>query len=216
MGAGRRRWIAAVSAATLLAPTTAVAADISVPACSKAIPGTRTVEVRGTGFRPNEVVSLEADGDFFGRAVTDATGAFRDALLPPSFSSARRMTQTFELSAVDADGRAATAPMRVTRVNAVLPRRARPGSEVRMRVYGFDVGRDVYLHVRRNGRTRGTFRIGRAGSPCGSASRRLKYMPLRRWSSGTYVYEFQQSPRFRSDRLSVQQPVSVVRNAAAG
>jgi hypothetical protein len=216
MGAGRRRWLAAASSVGLLVPATAQAGEIVVPACSKAIPGVRTIQVTGTGFPPDEVVSLDADGELFGRTVADATGTFRDALLAPPFSSPRRMIQTFELSAFDADGRTATTRLRVTRIDAVLPRRARPASEVRMRVYGFEVGRAVYLHVRRGGRTRGSFLVGRAAAPCGTASRRLRYMPLRRWRSGTYTYAFQQSRRFRDDLLSVQQPVSVIRNPARG
>jgi hypothetical protein len=48
------------------------------------------------------------------------------------------------------------------------------------------------------------------------ASRRLRYMPLRRWSTGTYTYEFQQSKRFQADRPRVQLRISIVRTVRAG
>ena len=62
------------------------------------------------------------------------------------------------------------------------------------------VGRSLYLHIRRGGRTKGTFRIGRASGACGLTSRRLRYMPLRRWSTGTYDYWFSNTSRFRKSR----------------
>jgi hypothetical protein len=104
--------------------------------------------------------------------------------------------------------------MRVTKVGADLPQRARPTSRVRMRVFGFQPGRTVFLHVRRGGRTRGTFRIGVPAAPCGTAARRLRYMPLRRWSTGSYTYEFQQSKRFDRKKPRVQLRVSLFRSAA--
>jgi hypothetical protein len=194
----------------------AQAAQLVVPPCSATLPATKTIPVRGTGFAPNQVVQLTADGQSFGSATTDAAGNFQDAFFGPTFSSPRRMLQTFQLAATDPAGGTATVPMRVTRVSATLPDRARPGSRVRMRVHGFAPGKTVYLHVRRGGRTRGSFRIGRPAAPCGTASRRLRYMPLRSWSTGTYTYEFQQSRRFRSDKPRVQLRIAIVRTIRRG
>jgi hypothetical protein len=218
MGAGRKGWIvaAATTGAVAAAPAAARGAELFVAPCSAALPATKTIPVRGTGFAPNQVVQLAADGQSFGSATTDATGTFQDTFFGPSLSSPRRMLQTFQLTGTDPAGGTATVPLQVTRVSATLPDRARPASRVRMRVYGFQPGRTVYLHVRRSGKTRGTFKIARAASPCGTASRRLRYMPLRRWSTGTYTYEFQQSPRFRADQPRVQLRIAIVRTVRRG
>jgi len=147
----------------------------------------------------------------YGSAQADAAGNIAAALFSPTFRSIKTTRQTFQLTADDGAGGTAAAPLQVTRVGADLPDRARPTSRVRMRAFGFAPGQVVYLHVRRGGRTRGTFRIGRAASPCGTVSRRLRYMPLRRWSSGTYTYEFQQSRRFDRTKPRVQLRISIFR-----
>ena len=202
---------AAAAALLLAVPATAPAATLVVPPCSPSLPGQETVAVQGTGFTPNQVVRLTADGQSFGTATADAAGNFQDAFFAPPFASARRMIQTFDLAGTDDAGIAATAPLKVTRVSATLPQRARPSRRVRMKVFGFRPGQVVYLHVRRGGKTRGTYRIGRAKSPCGNTSRKLRYMPLRRWSTGTYSYEFQQSRRYQADEPRIQLRIRIIR-----
>ena len=195
----------------LAAPAPAGAATLVVPECSAALPGQRTVALRGTGFRPGSLVQLAADGQAVGTVQADAAGGIADTLLAPALSSLRRTIQTFQLTGTDDAGTTATVPLQVVRVTATLPERARPASRVRFRVSGFQPGRRVYLHVRRNGRTRGTFRIGTATAPCGVVSRRMRYMPLRRFTTGVYDYVFQLSPRFRPADPAVRLRVSIVR-----
>lgn len=206
-------------AATVLVAAVAAApargATLSVAPCSAAVAGVRTVPVHGAGFAPHQHVDLTVDGHASGGATTDAAGAFEGGFVAPPFSSAQRTVQSSALAAVDPAGTTATARLRVARTTATLRRRALLRSRVRMRVAGFRPGATVYLHVRRAGRTRGTFRIGRAAAPCGTASRRLRYMPLRRWSSGAYTYEFQHSRRFRADRERVTLSIIVTRGLGA-
>ena len=45
-------------------------------------------------------------------------------------------------------------------------------------------------HIRRGGKTRGRFRLGKADSPCGLTKRRLRAMPLSHYSTGTYEFWF--------------------------
>ncbi len=203
---------AAAVLAILAVPASAQGATLVVPPCSASLPGERTIPLAGSGFAPNSFVRLTADGQSFGTAQADAQGAFAQAFFSPSFRSLRTTQQTFQVAAEDGAGNTAAGPMTVTRVGADLPQRARPASRVRMRVFGFQPGRAVYLHVRRGGRTRGSFRVGRAASPCGTTSRRLRYMPLRGYSTGTYTYEFQQSRSFRADQPRVQLRISIVRS----
>ena len=202
----------AFAASVLLAvPASAHAATLAVPPCSASLAGIETIPVQGAGFAPNTVVRLAADGQPLGTATADAAGAFQRTLFAPPFASVRRTEQTFSLTGTDDAGTVATTPLRVTRVGAKLPERARPARRVRMRVFGFVPGRVVYLHIRRGGRTRGTFKIGTTSGPCGTASRRLRYMPLRRYSSGNYTYEFQQAKRFDAKKPRVQLRISIFR-----
>ncbi len=151
--------------APLGAAPAAEAASLAVPPCSVSLPGQQTVNVQGSGFAPNSFVRLAADGQSFGGLTADAAGNVAGAVSAPPFASLSRNLQTFALTGDDGAGNTATADLRVTRVTATLPDRAKPTRRVRYRVFGFAPGRRVYLHVRRGGRTRGTFRIGTATAP---------------------------------------------------
>ena len=48
-------------------------------------------------------------------------------------------------------------------------------------------------------------------APGGTTSRRLRSMPLRRYSSGAYTCEFQQSKRFDRRKPRVQLGISIIR-----
>ena len=206
------RPILAALAALFLLPATAHGAALVTLPCSASLPGQKSVPIQGSGFAPNSFVRLFADGQSYGGAQVDAAGTFADVFFAPSFRSLATTEQTFQLTADDGMGGLAPAtPLRVTRVGAKLPSRSKPGRRVRMRVFGFAPERVVFLHVRRGGKTRGTFRIGRTASPCGTASRRLRYMPLRRYASGTYTYAFQQSRRFDRTKPRVQLRIVIFR-----
>lgn len=196
---------AILAAAALSLPAGASAATItSASPCPRVVPGVveRVLPLSGGGFTPNSAIRFTADDQPVGSAVADAAGNFAAPLFPPSFSSSRRNLQTFQIAAVDSAGVAAPAiAQAVVRLSVGLPSRSRPTRRVAFRAYGFDPGGAVYLHVRRGGRTRGSYRIGTADQPCGRASRRLRYMPLRRYSPGSYDYWFTQTPRY--DRRAV-------------
>lgn len=195
----------------LAVPASAQAATLVIPPCSVSLPGERTIPITGSGFAPNSFVSLTADGQSFTSVQADAAGNIAVAATTPVLRSINTTQQTFRVAADDRAGNTAAAPMRLTRVGADLPDRARPSSRVRMRVFGFAPGRVVYLHIRRAGRTRGTFRIGRAQAPCGTTSRRLRYMPLKSYRTGAYTYVFQQSRRYDRRKPRVQLGISVIR-----
>jgi hypothetical protein len=170
--------------------------------CPRYVPGEATFPVAVTGFTPGSVVRFTtADGQLVGTGVTDPAGAFTGTLSAPALSG-NRTRQDVVVTASDLNG--VTAPplaVSVVRFTVSLPRRARPTSRVRFRALGFLTGSTVYLHVRRGGRTLGSYRIGTAEGPCGIAERRLRYMPLRRYRTGTYDYVFQPSARYERSVL---------------
>ncbi|HWT94748.1 MAG TPA: hypothetical protein VN238_17260 [Solirubrobacteraceae bacterium] len=214
-----KRALMAATAATMAVggalPVAADAAEIAVPACSPFLEGERTVAVQGTGFAPNSEVTLTAGDQKLGTARANEDGAFRADAFGPAFSSERKNVQTFDLLAKDAEGTSATADLQMTRINATLPAKARPTSRVTYRVYGFTPGRTVYVHVRRGSKTLASHKIGPAAAPCGTASRRLRYMPVTNAAAGSYVYWFQASKRFDPDVASVRLPVEIVRRSGA-
>ena len=211
----RAALIAAGLLAVLAVPAAAQAAAIAVPQCARVLPGQQTIPISGTGFTPSssvQVADAANQGNSLGSAATDAAGNFNDLFFGPAFPDADTHHFTLNVSGVDAQGVASPpVPLQVVRITATLPDRARPTSRVRYRVYGFETGRRVYLHIRRGGRTRGSFRISNANGPCGIASRRLRYMPLRRWSAGTYDYYFQHTSRFDRSKPGVRLQISIIR-----
>lgn len=211
--------LAAVALIAVLAvPSAAQAAAITVPACARVLPGQRTIPISGTGFTAGSFIRVNDAANAsstLGSATADAAGAFNDLFYGPTFPSANTNRMTVNVSGVDDQGVASPpVPLQVVRITATLPDRARPTSRVRYRVYGFETGRRVYLHIRRGGKTRGSFRIATATGPCGIASRRLRYMPLRRWGTGTYDYYFQHTRRFDRSKPGVKLRISIVRRVA--
>jgi hypothetical protein len=211
----RARAAAAVAGIALFTvPQAAEAAQIVALPCSRAILGEKTVPLQGSGFTPNSFVTIKTvDGQTLGGATTDPAGNFSDVFfgstLFPSINSTKLTTQ---LVATDSAGVAAPAiPFQMVKITATVPDRARPGSRVRFRVSGFDTGKRVYLHIRRGGKTRGSFRIATAKGDCGIATRKMRYMPLRRYSTGTYDYYFQHTKRFDRSAPGVKLSVSIVR-----
>jgi hypothetical protein len=197
----------------LAAPTAAQAAAVTVPPCARVVTGEKTVPISGMGFTPNSFVQLKTtDGKSIGGAQTDAAGNFADVFFGPIFPNLDTNQLALQLVGTDAQGIAAPAvPFNAVRITATLPDRARPGSRVRYRVFGFEEGKRVYLHIRRGGKTRGTFRVSNANGPCGIASRRMKYMPLSSYSTGTYDYYFQQVARFDRAQPGVRLRISIIR-----
>ena len=61
---------------------------------------------------------------------------------------------------------------------------------------GFPVGKQTYLHFRFRGLTRRTVRIGRAASPCGTASRRMALLPVKPLHAGIWAIYADQSATF--------------------
>ena len=207
----------AVVGSLLTVPAAADAATVAAPSCGRIVPGQPTIPLSGSGFTPGSAVTFRtADGQTLGSAVADAAGNAAVTVPGPALPGGVER-RSLQLVGSDAAGLVSpAAPFDVVKITATLPDRARPTSRVRIRAYGFQTGRTVYLHVRRSGRTRGSFRLSRAGGACGIASRRLRYMPLRRYSAGTYEYVFQHTRRFDATAPGVLLRVSIIRRARTG
>jgi hypothetical protein len=160
--------------------------------------------VLATGFPPGAFLTFRADNQAIGSGQADPAGAFDNAgaaFSPPFLPSAVNI-KTFQLTADDGQGTmAGPVPVPVSRVTVSVPAFAHPHQRVRFRVYGFEAGKPVYLHIRRHDRTLGRFDLGTTAAPCGTVTRRMWFMPLRSYTIGTYRYFFSHSRRF--DRTKV-------------
>ena len=213
---------AAVIAALAAVPGAQAATVSSTVPCVRVLPGVQSFPVVADGFAPGAFLSFRADDQTIGSGSADGAGHFQGAFGPPSLPFDRDL-KTFQLTADDGNGTVA-GPVAVPVSNVVVraPANAKPEKRVRFRVFGFLENRRVYLHIRRNGKTKGRFSLGKTSAPCGTTSKRLKFMPLRHYSFGTYRYYFSHSRRFSkktaiySARVRIYRTFSSAHATAAG
>jgi hypothetical protein len=217
----------ATVAATLCIASAAEAATVATPAqCVRIVPGLQTFPVQASGFTPGSTITFTSDGQFLGSGTADQAGGFDNSATPfdPPLLPANKNTTTVQLAATDSAGLAAAAiPVPVSRVIVTAPAHVKPPTKkVRFRVFGFLAGKKVYLHIRRGGKTKGRFSLGRTKGPCGLVSKRMRFMPLKRYSTGTYEYFFSHSKKFKKSKVIFGGKVSITRTfksvgqAAAG
>jgi hypothetical protein len=184
---------------TLAAPAAAAADPTVTPAqsCVRYVKGIPTVRLSAAGWAPGSALTFKIAGRTIGTGTADASGAFSNAtgnaFQPPRFG---RNLRTATLTAQDAAGHVASSPISVVKVVVDVPSRARPSQRVKYRAFGFLPGKRLYLFVRRGGKTKGRFVLGKPKGKCGTLTKRMRYMPLRKWSTGRYEYWFSHSPRY--------------------
>jgi hypothetical protein len=206
---------AVVLAAGLAAASTAQAATVSAPTeCVRVVPGLSNFPVTADGFAPGASLTFAADGTAIGSGQADAGGHFDNAAspFPPPPLPVGRDLKTFQLTADDGAGTVAgPVPVKVVNVAVRAPANAAPSARVRFRVFGFLSNRRVWLHIRRNGKTKGRYSLGRTAAPCGTLSKRMRFMPLRHYTTGTYGYYFSHSKTFRRSQVFYEARVKIYR-----
>jgi hypothetical protein len=202
---------ALLAAGVAVAPGAQAATVASPVPCVRVIPGTPQFPVIADGFAPGASLTFNADGGFLGTGQADPAGHFESAFEAPQLPEGRDL-KTMQLTADDGAGLVAgPVPVKVTNVVVRAPANAKPRKRVRFRVFGFAAGKRVYLHVRRKGQTKGRFSLGRASAPCGTTSKRLRFMPLRNFTFGTYRYYFSHSKRFKKKAVIYEAQVTIYR-----
>jgi hypothetical protein len=206
--------LAVTVASSLLAPAAASAATVSATQPC-VLDGAKDLAVTSGGWAPGAPLNFALDGRQVGTGVADAAGLFSNAADPfePPLLTGRHRVRRFTLTAADSTGQQANTSVKVVHRTVDVPGRARPAKRVRYRAYGFPRGKKLYLHVRRGTHTLGRFAIGRAHGACGVASRRLKYMPLRHWSTGTYDFWFGNRKHFKRTRALFGYRIRIYKSA---
>ena len=182
MPAPRLILAAASSAASVLVlAASADAATLATSPCVRTLDGQGTVPLTGTGFTPGSSVSLRSDpAGVFTSAVTDAAGNFTTTSSTPSFNPFSRQLQTVTLAATDSVNPALTATTTYQQVRVgytTNPSSGPPTLVVTHTVRGFVPGKNIWLHFRFGGKTKRNAKVGKANSPCGIASKRMRLLP---------------------------------------
>jgi hypothetical protein len=204
----------AVASAALLGAAPGIAQGASVTPTVPCVGGLATggaFPLRLNGFTPGSFVTVKAGNDTVTGTQVDINGnaVVSDGTTP---FLGNRNQATFQLTATDsAGGVAAPSSVKVTKWTVDIPSRAHATHKVRYRAFGFIPGRRVNLFVRRGGRTRGSFSLGKAKGSCGIATRRLRYMPLRHYSTGNYQYFFEQTKHFNSHAPRIRLSIFITR-----
>ena len=210
--------VIALAAGLVLATAAQAATVTSQVPCVRSLPGVKSFPVTATGFPAGAALTFYADGSSFGAGQADAAGAFDNALDPffgPPLPSGANL-RTFQITADDGQGTVAgPTAVPVSRIIVVAPENARPAQKVRFRLFGFKASERAYLHVRRNGSTKGRFALGRTSAPCGTLTKRMRFMPVRNYRTGTYRYYFSHSRSFRRSRAVYQARVRIYRTFQA-
>ena len=206
--------VIALTAALALAPAARGATVAAQVPCVRYLPGVKSFPLLAGGFPAGAALTFKADGSPFGSGLADPAGNFdnaQDPFFPPTPPAGTNL-RTYQVTAEDDQGTVAgPIPVPVSRITVVAPRDANPSRRVRFRLFGFRAGARTYLHVRRNGRTKGRFALGRTAAPCGTLIKRMRFMPVRDYRTGTYRYFFSHRRRFRPDQAIYQARVRIYR-----
>jgi hypothetical protein len=154
------------------------------------------VNLAGEGFSPNSTVSIARDGMVFAQRLnTGPTGTFVGQLtLAQGAGQSRRTytaTDTTDTSVV------ARTSLVVSAIEVkVRPDTGTPGKVLRIGARGFTVGKTLYAHIVRKGKSRNE-RIGRLRGAC---SKVLAHKRLfsKRTKVGTYRVQFDNKRRYNS------------------
>lgn len=151
-----------------------------------------TLGVSTSGWAASTLLSFTVDGAVVGTGQADNLGAYNNqtGLFKPPEPKGNLQTSTLIVNG------AATTQFRIVRLTVQVPSRAKPSKRVKYRVFGFQPGKRVYLFVRRGGKTKGRFTLGKPRGDCGTLTKKLRYMPLRRWRTGKYEYWYTQDKKY--------------------
>jgi len=194
---------------------TAATVGTNVP-CVRIFPGIPSLPVAADGFAPGSFLTFKADGSTVGSGTADPNGHFDNFADPNTWFTPQSLqgknVGTLQLTAEDATG-VVTPPTTVKAVNINFtgpPGVVKPRKRVKFRMFGFQTGKRIYLHIRRGGKTKGRFNMGRAKGDCGLATKKMRFMPLRSYKTGTYEYWMGHSKKFNR-KTSIGREVSITR-----
>lgn len=221
MPATRRFLVLACCASAVIGPPAADAATLTTSRCVAVVglSDVKNMPIAGSGYTPGDGVIVRYRSPyslaptFLTSLRADAAGDIAGLVSPPPFDTFATRSQSFELSSIDGFDPSITATSSFRQVRFGYTTKPAVGAPTRRALHtvrGFPVGRQTYLHFRFRGLTRRTVRIGRAASPCGTASRRMALLPVKALHAGLWtIYADQSATYARATRpqLSYTLPI---------
>jgi len=156
------------------------------------------------GFSPNAPVSLTSTDLPPRQIATDATGSSAIPFTPPAGTDLARPGSreiAFTATEVANPANTATARSRIAPLAFATDKGVKsPTSKRSWYFSGWTVGRPIYAHFRFGGRTKGTYKFGKATGPCGEYKRRAPGIAIKgRVPAGTWTIQVDQSPSYSPD-----------------
>jgi len=217
--------LAALAATMLLATgaTAASAATMTPSPAKKCFHDNEAVTLSGTGFSPNNQVSISRDGMVFAQKLTTSPmGEFVGSLTlrQGTGQTKRRYTATDVLN----PALTASTSLLVSAIEVkVRPDTGTPGKLLRIGARGFTTGKTLYAHIVRKGKARNE-RIGRLSGPCSKVVAR-KRLFTKKTKVGNYRVQFDTKRRYDADTevryaftvdISLQPKASASQSSIAG
>lgn len=172
------------------------------------------MQIGGQQFAPNSRYSVKTDQLFaFGNA--DAAGNWLSQTeTAPIVVKRTTLPQPFTLTAQQDGVDVATAQFNVVNLLVALAStRGKPTSRTTWRMSGFTPGRNIYVHVRRGGKTLANTRLGKGDAACGrltTKQRRIPGVRASRLRTGGYDIYVDNKPTFsRTQRPQFQSRVTI-------
>jgi hypothetical protein len=177
----------------LAAPAAASAALLGAAPLKACYRAGEAITLAGSGYTPNQGVTIASDGQPLGSDIADAAGNFAGSLRVGVPSGEKVKTY----SATDQSNPANTASVQL-RVSALTvnlrPKRGRPDRVFRIGARGFTTGKVLWAHIVRRGYRR-TVKVGRLKGDCHKISARKRLFPSS-ISTGLYRVQFDSKRRY--------------------
>src|SRR5690242_1817571 len=163
----------AAASATLIPASVAQAGTVTLDA--QCYISQSTMVASGTGFTPNEQLTLSGDGAF-ATATADANGNFQvpvQAPLNPNNDAKPSSIVNETLSVEDANDPSQNTSASYLLTNYIVDRSSgsNPRSTRTWRFAGFTPGVPIYAHFRYKGKTQANYRMGVPKGPCGTLTK---------------------------------------------
>ena len=196
----------ALGCAALLVSIAAPATAAADPAVAPSAPCVRFVEtappaatlgVVSSGWAANTPLTFKLKGESVGSGTTDDTGAFNTGADPFTPPEPKGNLETVALTAEDGSGAVATKQVKLVRLIVTVPNgRFKPSKRVKYKAFGFAPGKKLFLFVRRGGKTKGRYLLGRTKGDCGLLTKKMRFMPLKHYKPGLYEFWFSHSKTY--------------------
>jgi hypothetical protein len=169
----------------------------------KGVPAVPTFGLTTSGWAPGAPLEIRLGTTGIATGQADAAGQYAsgDTLAPPAPPEGKNLIST-RLTVTDGAGNVAERAVKIVRLTVQVPNgKVRAGARVRYRAFGFNRARKVFLFVRRANKTKGRFILGWPKGACGTVTKRMRFMPLKRFTPGLYDFLYTQTKKYSAGEV---------------